>query len=479
MQNAEWPEAVQPMVKAFGELVVQEALTLLKQLPATLKAQITTLDGVETVTRQLTQIFGQTLAQGWTREIVQTQEPSSPPCPKCARTMRKVDDRAITKLGMFGTYQWCRAYYVCSAGHGGLAPTDDVLGLGPERFTPAVAEAVSAFAVNLPFDQIPPLVNTLVNLPLDGDTIRRVVERVGGVAEAAEQATIAVLTAETAQLEGAEAEAAEPMATEREFPPGTPHLPALAPDALVVSVDGAMAPFRAGHVYHEVKVGVCRPLRRVSPTPTASAASPWEPLQEPGYCLGVEPRPAFWARVRAHALQQGLASPTCTLVILLGDGADWIWRDADEHLGGQGRQIVKILDIFHAREHLWAYGRSYFDTEIAAKAWAEPLNSRLETDGPGPILAAMAALEAQHPGADPEKVAEHHRYFTNQADRMDYPRYRALELPIGSGIVEGACKILVKQRLDAGGMRWNPGGIQSISTLRALYRSGRERWRAL
>ncbi len=136
--------------------------------------------------------------------------------------------------------------------------------------------------------------------------------------------------------------------------------------------------------------------------------------------------------------------------------------------------------MFHGREHLWGYGRSHFDTEIAAiYTWAEPLNSRFETDGPGPILATMAALEAQRPGADPEKAAEHHRYFTNQADRMDYPRYRALELPIGLGIVEGACKILVKQRLDAGGMWWNPGGIQSIGTLRALYRSGRERWRAL
>ena len=185
-------------------------------------------------------------------------------------------------------------------------------------------------------------------------------------------------------------------------------------------------------------------------------------------------------------------SPTCTLVILLGDGADWIWRGADEHLGGGLEHqilIIKILDSFHAREHLWDYSRSYFDTEIAAQAWAAPLNDRLETDGPGPILAAMAALEAQQPGADPEKVTEHHRYFVNQADRMDYPRYKALGLPIGSGIVEGACdralarkwsyhKTVVKQRLDAGGMWWNPGGIQSIGTLRALYRSGRARWRA-
>ncbi len=91
----------------------------------------------------------------------------------------------------------------------------------------------------------------------------------------------------------------------------------------------------------------------MSPTLTASAASPWEPLQEPGYCLGVEPRPAFSARVRAHALQQGLASPTCTRVILLGDG---------------GRQIVKILDIC---EHLWAYGRSY--SRLKARADLPPL----------------------------------------------------------------------------------------------------------
>ena len=102
-------------------------------------------------------------------------------------------------------------------GHGGLAPTDALLALGPERFTTAVAEAVTAFAVTLPFDQIPPLVNTLADLPLDGDTIRRVVERVGSVAEAAEQAAIA---AAAAPSEGAEAEAvqpeAKPVATERE-----------------------------------------------------------------------------------------------------------------------------------------------------------------------------------------------------------------------------------------------------------------------
>ncbi len=126
------------------------------------------------------------------------------------------------------------------------------------------------------------------------------------------------------------------------------------------------------------------------------------------------------------------------------------------------------MDIFHAREHLWAYARGYFDTEAAATAWARPLNHGLETDGPGPILDAMAALEAHHPGANPTIIQEHHQYFVHQASRRDYPRYRALGLPIGSGIIEGTCKTLVKERLDAGGM-WTRAGAQAIGTLRALY----------
>ena len=241
----------------------------------------------------------------------------------------------------------------------------------------------------------------------------------------------------------------------------------VAPDALIVSVDAAMAPFHEGHEYHEVKVAVCQPLQRVSPTPSASEAPRWQPLNNtPDYCLGLEPRPEFWLRVRAHALQHGLASPTCHLVACVGDGLDLAY--GARYLGGLGRYLVEIVDIFHAREHLWAYARGYFDTEAAATVWARSLNDGLKTDGPGPILDAMAALEAHHPGAHPTTVQEHHQYFVHQASRMDYPRYRALGLPIGSGIIEGTCQTLVKERLDAGGMWWTRVGAQTIGTWRAL-----------
>jgi len=476
MRLDEWPEALQTAWKDFEGVVIEAGRTLLGHMPPTLKAQVTTLDEVEAVTRQITQTVGNTVAQAWTREIVQTLEPPTPPsCPVCAMAMRKIGRRPLAKLGLFGEYQWSRAYYVCPRGHGGTAPLDAILALGPERFTATLAEAVTAFAVNLPFDQIPPLMNTLVDVPLDGDTIRRVAERVGGVAEAAEQGAI---TAVTADMAGA-AEEPPPGPEDRPASAGDDgdRPPSLAPDALIVSVDGVMAPFKAGHAYHEVKVGVCVPLQRVSTTPSASKTPAWQPLQAADYCLGLEARPEFWRRVRAHALDLGLDAASCQLVVLLGDGADWIWRYGAHYLGGPGRQIVESVDIFHARGHLWDYAKAYFANEADVTAWATPFNEQLETEGPGPIMAAMTALEAKYPGDDPKTVEKEHHYFVNHAAQMDYPRYRAMGLPIGSGIVEGACKTLVKERLDGGGMWWTEAGAQTLGTLRALYRSGLGRWR--
>jgi hypothetical protein len=477
MQWNDWSESMQAAWHEFETVVIEAGQRILGHLPPTLKAEVTTLDAVETVTRKITQTLGHALAQGWTQEIVQTADPPSPPsCPVCATTitMRKIGPRSLTKLGFFGAYTWSRAYYVCSQGHGGVAPMDAVLRIGPERYTPSLAEAVTAFAVNLSFDQIPPLVNTLIELPLDGDTIRRVVERVGQVAEIGEQSAIAAIKADmvsTREESPPTLSASQPSVEEGGDPPQ-----ALAPEAMIVSVDGAMAPFRVGHAYHEVKVGVCLPLGRGPATPSASPIPVWQPLREADYCLGLEARPDFWPRVRAHALALGLDAPSCQTIILLGDGADWIWRYGAEYLGRPGLDIIEGVDIYHARGHLWDYAKAYFANEADETAWAQPLHAQLAAEGPAPIIAAMTALEAQAPGADPTAVAKEHGYFVRHAAQMDYPRYRALGLPIGSGIVEGACRTLVKERLDGGGMWWTRAGAQTVGTLRALYRSGFDRW---
>lgn len=64
-------------------------------------------------------------------------------------------------------------------------------------------------------------------------------------------------------------------------------------------------------------------------------------------------------------------------------------------------------------------------------------------------------------------------------NRLDYPRYRRAGFPIGSGIIESACKTVLKQRESGSGMRWVEVGAQAIATLRAVHRSGQWRtfWR--
>ena len=80
-------------------------------------------------------------------------------------------------------------------------------------------------------------------------------------------------------------------------------------------------------------------------------------------------------------------------------------------------------------------------------------------------------LGSSQDARDPKAAHTHAQYFSNQQTRMDYPRYARMGLPIGSKIIEGACKTVLKQRLSASGTRWTRPGAQAVATLRALHRS--------
>jgi len=62
-------------------------------------------------------------------------------------------------------------------------------------------------------------------------------------------------------------------------------------------------------------------------------------------------------------------------------------------------------------------------------------------------------------------------YFTNQMGRMDYESYRSDNIPIGSGVIEAACKVIIKQRLCRSGMKWKDAGANSVLTLRCINES--------
>ena len=172
------------------------------------------------------------------------------------------------------------------------------------------------------------------------------------------------------------------------------------------------------------------------------------------------------------------------VLVALADGAEENWRYFD---GPSWEQATKVVDFGHACEHLRDAMRSYHGaTSVEGRAEYERLKVILKEkeDGISQVLAELRRLERRLTGpkckARREGVSKERNYFENQSSRMDYARYRAQGLPIGSGIVEAACKTLATQRLKRSGMSWG-NGKQAILTIRSLQQSARwdRAWRLI
>jgi hypothetical protein len=159
----------------------------------------------------------------------------------------------------------------------------------------------------------------------------------------------------------------------------------------------------------------------------------------------------------------------------LADGAKGNWEFLGRHTEAQ------VIDFWHAAEYLSDAGDALFARSPDAKrAWLEASRHRLKHE-PGAArqlikdLRRMAAQKGVSP--DHEDVAAAITYFTNQskAGRMDYPPLVAASVPIGSGVTEAACKVLVKQRLCGSGMKWKEPGAAAVLSLRCLTYTT-ERW---
>lgn len=157
-------------------------------------------------------------------------------------------------------------------------------------------------------------------------------------------------------------------------------------------------------------------------------------------------------------------------LVKVADGARDNWTYLSEILP----EGVEVVDYFHAAEHLHvAACVAYGERNPRGQAWYEKWRHVLRHDDHGveKVIRAIKYQVARHPRR--KKLARELTYFRRNRQRMDYARLTDQALPIGSGIIEAACKTLVTQRLKCSGMRWRHQGGQAILTVRALVQSGR------
>ena len=156
-------------------------------------------------------------------------------------------------------------------------------------------------------------------------------------------------------------------------------------------------------------------------------------------------------------------------VVVLGDGAPWIWNIAAELFPDR----VEILDWDHADEHISAVARTlYGEGTDRAVTWRTTQLDRLATDGVDHIIASLRFLGAhQRTVAKRTAVTDLTRYLTTNRERMQYQTFRAAGYAIGSGAVESAVSHVVQQRMKRVGMRWRAAGADAMLALRSIYRS--------
>ncbi len=162
-------------------------------------------------------------------------------------------------------------------------------------------------------------------------------------------------------------------------------------------------------------------------------------------------------------------------LILLMDGQESLWNAGLEYLPEQDFEVIEILDLIHAVSYIWKAVHLFHSSgsdrafKLAKKQLRRILSGDVET-----VIRSLRrmALRRVLKGKRREDLEKICNYFRNNAERMAYAEYLAAGYPIASGIIEGACRTVVNDRMERSGMRWVFDGAHAMLGLRSIRLSG-------
>jgi hypothetical protein len=358
--------------------------------------------------------------------------------------------RSKSVLTAVGEAQCLRPYYLCPNCHQGQFPVDMDLDIENTELSPGVRRMLAAVGHEAAFDQCREQMKLLANLTVTTKTVERTAEAIGEHIERRQQQELN----RAVQLELA-------------IPIG-PRIP-----LLYVEMDGSGVPVvrkesegrqgkQDGQPAHtrEAKLGCV-----FSQTSVDKEGHPVRDEDSTTYVGAIESCEEFGRRLYAEAWRRGWAR--ALRKVILGDGAEWIWNQADLHFPG----AIQIVDLYHARQHLWDLAAKLYANDAPAETrWAMARKSKLDNGEIESLVRCLRSLAAYHPELA-EPIRAKANYFESNKERMRYPKFRNQGLFIGSGVIEAGCKTVLG-RLKQSGMFWTVRGANSIIALRCCQLSG-------
>jgi hypothetical protein len=156
-------------------------------------------------------------------------------------------------------------------------------------------------------------------------------------------------------------------------------------------------------------------------------------------------------------------------IVCIADGARDLWQ----YFRRKYPNAIHVVDFFHVCEHLSKLSELFFQDHSDAKAWYKKYRTVLKEDPDGASKLIRAARYRRSITKENPEIEAEIKYLQHNRKRMNYFELRQKNLPIGSGVVEAACKNLIGARMKKSGMRWTFDGGQTVLTLRSLILSNR------
>lgn len=381
----------------------------------------------------------------------------APRCPKCGRPMKSRGRKRCGIVTRFGNVDLRPGVYRCRNCRENARPLLTVLGAEAGQISGSLMRLLALLGVVVPYELAAHLAELFFGTKVCAMTVWRAVQRLGASCEAYVE---------------------EQVRFHRD-PHRDPTDNAEAPSAVVLGVDGCalgmqvrnhrrrreageslppLPPIEKGH-FREVKTGVLLlPEERVEPSPGRRSVVRRAVVT----CFGHADR--IFDRLWSKLCELGWMGPK-TVVVIVGDGAEWIWNRAKMF-----PTRCEILDFWHAVEKAWTFARRrYSQGSKRATRFMDRIVRDLRA---GQVEAVIARLRKLRPrikdSEQREALDDLIKYYTDNRSRMRYDEYKRLGYGIGSGCVESAHKQVVHARLRQAGMRWSEAGAQRLLALRVL-----------
>jgi len=378
------------------------------------------------------------------------------PCP-CGQRARFHQMRSKHLVTVLGPVNIERPYYLCPDCHHGYSPRDVELDTTGTEYSPGARRMMAVVGSETSFEHGRQQLELLAGIDVTAKAVERQSEAMGDdIAQKEKLRSTRALQLELPEVLG----------------PAVP--------ILYIEMDGTQVPMvrtalenRAGRIEgqpartREVKIGAV-----FTQTTTDEEGRPVRDENSTTYTAAIETAEEFGPRIYTEAWERGWNRAEKKVAI--ADGAEWIWNIVDLHLPG----AIQIVDIFHARQHLWDLARAlYPGEETKQKRWVMRKQAQLDSGEIEKLVHSLRSLDTDKPELA-DKIRIEADYFERNAERMRYPEFHRQHLFIGSGVIEAGCKTVIGSRLKQSGMFWTVQGANAIIALRChrLSRKFEDYW---